>query len=114
MSTPAATAAPKLLSVVCSQASSGASMPGSAQGQGLGDVRNAQPGGAGLQGRTGHGNGAVPVGVGLDHGHDLGRRGRGGQPADVVPDGVQVDHGGPLVQRDPCPGAALNSPVAAG
>ena len=39
------------------------------------------------------GNGTVAVGVGLDHGHHLGRRGHGRQLADVVPDGFEVDHG---------------------
>jgi hypothetical protein len=67
------------------------------QCQGLGDVRDSQPGGACFEGSPRHRNRAVPVGVGLHHGHDLGGRGGVGQPAHVMPDGVQVDHGGPLV-----------------
>jgi hypothetical protein len=45
--------------------------PGGAQGEGLGDVGDAQPAGARAEGRAGHLDGAVPVGVGLDDGHDL-------------------------------------------
>ena len=75
MSTPAATAAAKLLSGVCSQASRGASMPAARSARRLGDVRDTQPGGSGLKGGPGHRYRAVPVRVGLHHGHDLGRRG---------------------------------------
>ena len=45
--------------------------PGRAQGQGLGDVGDAQPAGPGAEGRAGNGDGAMAVRVGLNHRHDL-------------------------------------------
>ena len=51
-----------------------------AQGQRLGNMRNTKPAGPGFERCPGHGNGAVPVGVRLHHGHDLGRRRHGRQP----------------------------------
>ncbi len=64
----------------------------SAQGQRLGNMRHAKPAGPGLERCPGHGNGTVPVGIRLHHGHDLGRRRHRRHVADVVPDGVQVDY----------------------
>ena len=73
MSIPAATAAPKLLSGVCSQASSGASIPAARRARASEMWATPSQLRPGTEGRPGHLDGAVPVGVGLDHGHDLGR-----------------------------------------
>ena len=63
-----------------------------AQVESLGQLGDTEPGGAGLQAGQGHRPQAVPVGVGLDHGHPW-HAGGVGQHAGVVGQRVQVDDG---------------------
>ena len=64
-----------------------------AQGQPLGEVRNAQPGCPGFQCGPGHRDGAVAVGVRLDHRHHTGRSRDLAQVPHVGADGGQVNDG---------------------
>ena len=64
--------------------------PGGAQRQRLLQERDAEPARPAGQRGPGGREHAVPVAVGLDHGHHPGR-GRRREPADVVPDRVEVD-----------------------
>ena len=63
-----------------------------AQVKGLGELGDAEPGGAGPQAGQGHRAQAVPVGVGLDHGHP-GSVGAAGQYAGIVGQRLQIDDG---------------------
>ena len=94
MSTPAATAgaSASVSSGVHSQARTGAVMPAGPQRQRLVEQGDAEPAGAAGQRRAGAGQQPVPVAVGLDDRHHLGR-GAGPQPGDVGPDRGQVDDG---------------------
>ena len=76
----------------------------SAQRESLGQLSDAQPVGASLEGRERDGDKPVPVGVRLDGGELEGVRGCSPQDTQVVLDGGQVDDRA----RRVCPSAALN------
>lgn len=85
-----------------------------AQRQGLGELGRAEPAGPGLQGGARHRELAVPVSVGLDHGHDLGGGRDLVQTAGVLGDGLQIDQGACRVWLGPARIGGLLSHGAAG
>ena len=60
--------------------------------EGLGQLRDPEPGGTGLEAGERHRTQSVAVGVGLDHGHPR-RGGDLGEDVGVVPDRVEVNDG---------------------